>query len=82
MPNPISVKAVGKPSMIATTISPSISSPIWPFVIWSVERKMPTMQTITTPSETRPTVIGLFIDLLRVGLAAATDRRDSAAHPR
>ncbi len=34
MPRPISVNAVGKPSMIATTISASISRPRWPLVMW------------------------------------------------
>jgi hypothetical protein len=29
----MSVNAVGKPSMMPTTISPSISSPMWPLVI-------------------------------------------------
>src|SRR6187402_1621387 len=33
MPMPISVNAVGKPSMIATTMSESISRPRWPCVI-------------------------------------------------
>ena len=33
MPMPIRVNAVGKPSMMATTISASISSPRWPLVI-------------------------------------------------
>ncbi|MNT20070.1 hypothetical protein D3C72_1553640 [compost metagenome] len=32
---PISVKAVGNPSMMATTISASINRPIWPVVRWS-----------------------------------------------
>src|SRR5688572_8714499 len=30
---PISVKAVGKPSMMATTINASMSSPMWPLVM-------------------------------------------------
>ena len=33
MPMPIRVKAVGKPSMMATTTSASISRPRWPLVI-------------------------------------------------
>jgi hypothetical protein len=33
MPSPISVKAIGKPSRIAATMSPSITMPMWALVI-------------------------------------------------
>ena len=49
MPMPISVKAVGKPNMIATTIRPSIKRPKCPLVIsdgGGINTKTPTTTAI------------------------------------
>ena len=54
---PISVNAVGKPSMIATTISASISRPRWPLVICdgagiSTNTAITTIAMIDRPNQT------------------------------
>ncbi len=54
---PISVNAVGKPSMIITTISASIKRPRWPLVMFSGEgiatnRPITTSAMIESPNHT------------------------------
>ena len=57
---PISVKAVGNPSMIATTISASMSSPRWPLVRFAQGVKTTTVARITAISD-RPNQSSLRI---------------------
>src|SRR5512138_1115716 len=72
MPMPISVNAVGKPSMIATTMSDSISRPRWPCVICdgAGSRAMVAMTTIAMmvrPNQT-PFCMSVFLRDVRVEL--------------
>jgi hypothetical protein len=54
------VNAVGKPSMIATTIRASIKSPTWPLVMFLVWRNTTRMIAITRAREMIPIFIPDF----------------------
>jgi hypothetical protein len=54
------VKAVGKPSMIATTIRASISKPTWPLVMSFVLRNTTRMMVRTSTREMIPIFIPDF----------------------
>lgn len=54
MPMPISVNAVGKPSMMATTTRHSISSPMWPWVMTGARHSMKIAPAIRIAISTKP----------------------------
>src|SRR5262245_57162483 len=72
---PMSVKAVGKPSMIATTISASISSPMWPLVRLPHGMKTAMASRISAISE-KPNHSSVRIFMGGPGLLAVLARDD------
>jgi hypothetical protein len=61
MPMPISVNAVGKPSMIATTTRPSISRPMWPLVMTGALSSMVAAPAISSAIRPKPNQSSLRI---------------------
>ena len=61
MPMPISVNAVGNPSMIATTISDSINKPRCPLVICDTGGSKINVTTTTSAMMVKPNHTPLFI---------------------
>src|SRR4051812_31114675 len=73
MPMPISVKAVGNPSMIATTMSDSMSRPRWPCVICEGEGSSRTVASTTaammiSPNQTPFCMLWVVLRDVRVEL--------------